>query len=58
MFCCHNKLTKREKLGKCLSYCTRNRAITDNFSPCVTYVYTKHIIILLKQVKVLLRSQN
>ena len=49
MLCCHNKLTKCEKLGKCLSSCTRDRAITDNYSPCITYVYTKHIIYLTEE---------
>ena len=46
MFCCPNKLIKCEKLGKCLSYCTRNRAVTDKYAPCITYVCTKQIILL------------
>ena len=47
MFCCYNKSTKCEKLGKYLSYCTRNRVITDDYWLCVTCVYTDHIISLL-----------
>ena len=55
MFCYYNKSAKCEKLGKLLSYCTRNRVITDNYSPCVMCVYTDHIISLFKKV---LGSQN
>ena len=50
MFCCYNKLAKCEKLGKHLSYCTPNRAITDNYSLYVMCVYTDHIVSLLKKV--------
>ena len=58
MCCCYNKSTNCEKLEKNLSYCTRNRAITDNYLPCVTCVYTDHIISLLKRVLGSLCSQD
>ena len=58
MFCCYNKSTKWGKLGKYLPYCTRKRAITDNYLPCIICVYTDHIISLLKKVLGSLCSQD
>lgn len=36
MSCCYNKLIKCDKIGKYLSYCTRNCPINNNYLPCAT----------------------